>query len=70
MTKIDIPNPKLIVPSDNQPFYIQILCFFGVFFYFDLKILVFQLLKEALTKIDIFRLKFPFFWILFHGNRG
>ena len=31
MTKNDIPNPKLIVPNDYQPFYIRILCIFGVF---------------------------------------
>ena len=30
MTKIDIPNPKLIDPNDYQPFYIQILCCFEV----------------------------------------
>ena len=28
MTKNDIPNPKLIDPNDNQPFYIRILRFF------------------------------------------
>ena len=27
MTKNDIPNPKLIDPNDNQPFYIRILRF-------------------------------------------
>ena len=46
MTKNDIPNPKLIDPNDNQPFYNRILSFFLSFSDFDLKILVFQLQKE------------------------
>ena len=35
MTKNDIPNPKLIDPNDNQPFYIRIFCFFWVSLTFD-----------------------------------
>ena len=50
MTKNYIPNPKLIDPNDNQPFYIRILRFFLSFFDFDPKILVFQLQKERSQK--------------------
>ena len=51
MTKIDFP--KLIGPNDYQPFYIWILCFFGVFFLFW-KSWFFNFKKEPSQKSLVF----------------
>jgi len=68
MTKINLINIKLIVPNGYHLFHIRILCFFLSFSDYDLKIVEFQLLEGAITKIVILRPKSPFFWIFCHGK--